>query len=109
MPPSPSDMPARTPLSDAALTAALDTLDEWELADVEEGSALEREIQFEDFRNAIAFIVHLAFEAEELGHHPEITNVYDTVTLVLRTHDAGNAVTETDLELARRIDALVAG
>lgn len=102
-------MPARTPLSDADLQAALDTLDEWDTADVDEGSAIEREIQFEDFRNAIAFIVHVAFEAEEMDHHPEITNVYDTVTLRLRTHDAGNAVTETDLALARRIDSLVSG
>ena len=102
-------MPARTPLSDADLQAALDALDGWERADVDAGSAIEREIQFEDFPSAVSFIVHLAFEAEALDHHPEIANVYDTVTLRLRTHDAGNAVTETDLELARRIDSLVSG
>lgn len=98
-------MPARDPLSKADLDAALESLEEWELS--EEGDAIERELQFEDFRNAIAFIVHLAFEAEAMDHHPEITNVYDTVLLSLSTHDAGDKVTETDVELARRIDALV--
>ena len=98
-------MPARDPLSPEALHAALDALDGWDVSD--DGSAIERGIQFEDFRNAVAFIVHLAFEADAMDHHPEITNVFDTVDLRLTTHDAGNAVTETDVELARRIDALL--
>ena len=100
-------MPARDPLTPDAIQAALADLDEWDVSD--DGSAIEREIQFEDFRNAVAFIVHLAFEADALDHHPEITNLYDTVSLRLNTHDAGDAVTETDLKLARRIDSLVSG
>ncbi|MEO0560226.1 MAG: 4a-hydroxytetrahydrobiopterin dehydratase, partial [Bacteroidota bacterium] len=34
------------------------------------------------------------------------SNVYNRVRLVLTTHDAGNQVTELDLELAKRINAL---
>ena len=41
-----------------------------------------------------------------MDHHPEITNVYNRVGLALSTHDADNQVTETDLEFARRINAL---
>ena len=100
-------MPDRTPLSADAIGDALAALDGWALSD--DGSALEREIQFEDFRNAVAFIVHLAFEADARDHHPEITNVYDTVTLRLSTHDADDSVTAMDVDLARRIDSLVSG
>lgn len=68
---------------------------------------LEREFQFDDFRAAMAFLNRVANVAEELGHHPEIFNIYGTVRLTLTTHDAGNTVTEKDYELAAAIDAVV--
>ena len=70
---------------------------------------LEREFQFDDFRAAMAFLNRVADVAEELGHHPEIFNVYGTVRLTLTTHDAGNTVTEKDHRLAAAIDALLQG
>ena len=98
-------MPARDPLSDAALADALP--DGWaHEADGAGGDRIARTFRFADFRAAFAFLTRVAFEAEAMDHHPEITNVYDRVTLALSTHDAGNRVTETDLALARRIDAL---
>ncbi len=99
-------MPARTPLSDDALAAALADLGDWRAEADGAGSRIVRDFQFDDFRAAFAFLTRVAFEAEARDHHPEITNVYDRVTLALSTHDAGNRVTETDLDLARRIDAL---
>ncbi|MFN3597250.1 MAG: 4a-hydroxytetrahydrobiopterin dehydratase [Rubricoccaceae bacterium] len=95
-------MPARTPLAPDALAAALADLPGWEV----QGDRLARTFTFADFREAMAFIVRVAFEAEALDHHPELTNVYNRVTLALTTHDAGNRVTETDLALARAIAAL---
>ena len=55
----------------------------------------------------MAFLNRVADVAEELGHHPEIFNVYDRVRLTLTTHDAGNVVTEKDHRLAAAIDALL--
>ena len=98
-------MPARTPLSDDAIDAALP--DGWRREASGDGNRIVRELSFDDFRAAFAFLTRVAFEAEAMDHHPEITNVYDSVTLALNTHDADGRVTETDLELARRIGALL--
>ena len=54
----------------------------------------------------MSFIMRIAFEAEELDHHPELSNVYNKVGVTLRTHDANNNVTSLDIELARRINHL---
>ncbi len=93
-------MSERTPLDRNDIEQALRELAGWSY---EEGT-LRRSYEFGDFREAVSFIVRISFVAEEMNHHPEITNVYNTVELSLSTHDAGNAVTRTDLELARRID-----
>lgn len=63
-----------------------------------------KEFEFGSFREAMAFMTRMAFEAEELGHHPEWTNVYDTVSVRLITHHAGNKLTAKDVELARRFE-----
>ena len=96
-------MPGRTPLTDEQIDAALSG---WRREAAGDGNRIVREVRLGDFRAAFAFLTRVAFEAEALDHHPEITNVYDRVTLALTTHDAGNRVTETDLALAERIDAL---
>jgi 4a-hydroxytetrahydrobiopterin dehydratase len=85
---------------------ALEDLPGWELA--ENGTKLIREIKFKDFREAITFIVRLGFECEEQGHHAEIFNVCLTVRLGLNTHDAGNRITDKDLQLARKVGELTA-
>ena len=93
-------MPSRTPLADDAIEAALASLPGW----TRDGDRLVKTYRFGGFREAVAFIVRLAFEAEAMDHHPELTNVYDRVTLALNTHDAGNRITAMDVELARRIE-----
>jgi 4a-hydroxytetrahydrobiopterin dehydratase len=40
-------------------------------------------------------------------HHPELENVYNTVSIALTTHDAGGQVTEMDVELASKIEEFV--
>ncbi|MBX0333654.1 4a-hydroxytetrahydrobiopterin dehydratase [Pontibacter sp. HSC-14F20] len=72
----------------------------------ETDNKLTRSFQFKDFRTAMAFMNKVADVAEELNHHPWWSNVYNRVEIELTTHDAGNTVTDKDLELARRIDVL---
>ena len=79
------------------------------MAWIETPAHLEREFQFVDFREAIAFLNRVAEVAEAHGHHPEIFNLYGRVRLTLTTHDAGNTVTEKDHRLAAAIDALFEG
>ena len=74
----------------------------WEEAD----GALTRDFRFESFVDAFAFMTQVAFIAEDLGHHPEWSNVYDRVSIRLTTHDAGDSVTDLDRTMAARIDAV---
>jgi 4a-hydroxytetrahydrobiopterin dehydratase len=53
-------------------------------------------------------MTEVAFAAERLGHHPNWSNVYNTVNIQLTTHDAGNTVTEKDHNLAAAITAIYA-
>jgi len=68
------------------------------------GDKLQKTFRFQSFREAVSFIVRLAFHAEALNHHPELHNVYSTVEVALTTHDAGNKVTEMDVALARALE-----
>jgi 4a-hydroxytetrahydrobiopterin dehydratase len=90
----------RTPLEPEALAAAVADLDGWEVGD----GSLHREVVLADFRTAFAFMTRVAFDAEELNHHPDWSNVWNRVTIDLSTHDAGG-ITDLDLELARRISS----
>ncbi len=88
------------PLSPEQINDALAGLDHWTY----EGDKLKATFELTDFRAAISFIVRMAFYAEEMNHHPELENVYNTVRVALTTHDAGNKVTQKDLDLAKKID-----
>jgi 4a-hydroxytetrahydrobiopterin dehydratase len=68
---------------------------------------LVREFEFPDFITAFAFMTRVAMVAEKMNHHPEWTNVYNTVKFRLSTHDAGDVVTDKDRKLAAAIDHLV--
>jgi len=72
----------------------------------EQDNKLRREFKFSDFQEAFAFMTRVAFLAEAHNHHPNWSNVYNTVTIELTTHDAGNVVTEKDRKLAAAIDHL---
>ena len=75
----------------------------WEQKD----NKLYRKFIFKDFSEAFAFMTRVAIEAEKANHHPEWKNVYNTVEILLSTHDAGNVVTAKDEKLAQKIDALL--
>lgn len=68
--------------------------------------AIERKFEFADFNAAFGFMTCVALMAESMNHHPEWSNVYNVVHVVLTTHDAGG-VTDKDIKLARFIDSIV--
>jgi 4a-hydroxytetrahydrobiopterin dehydratase len=88
------------PLSAVEIERACASLPGWAF----EREALAKTFQFGSFREAMGFMVRAGFEAEELNHHPEWTNVYHRVSVRLNTHDAGGRVTAKDVELARRFE-----
>jgi 4a-hydroxytetrahydrobiopterin dehydratase len=74
---------------------------------VEQGGALHREFRFADFSEAFAFMTRVALLADKRDHHPNWSNVYNRVVIDLSTHDAGDVVTERDIQLAEAINGLV--
>jgi 4a-hydroxytetrahydrobiopterin dehydratase len=73
----------------------------------EENNTLKRTFKFENFVEAFGFMSSVALLAEKMDHHPNWTNVYNTVEINLCTHDAGDIITDKDRELADKIDALL--
>lgn len=73
---------------------------------VEENNALKKTFHFRDFREAFAFMTRVAFLAEVHNHHPNWSNVYNSVEITLSTHDAGNTITDKDRKLAKEIDQI---
>ncbi len=73
----------------------------------EENNKLTRTFQFSNFVEAFGFMSKVAIIAEKMDHHPNWSNVYNSVIIELTTHSAGNTVTENDRALARAIDQLL--
>ncbi|MDX3883768.1 MULTISPECIES: 4a-hydroxytetrahydrobiopterin dehydratase [Sphingomonas] len=91
-------------LNETERADALEALDEW---DYDEGrDAITRTITFADFSEAFAFMTRVALLAEKMDHHPEWSNVWNRVEILLTTHDAGGLSTR-DIVLAEAIDAMV--
>ena len=91
------------PLQESEIESGLVDLQGWRY----EEDHLKKSFAFSNFRDAMAFIVRLSYEAEQQDHHPEIFNCYNRVEIALNTHDAGGKVTEKDFSLATAIDAVV--
>lgn len=73
----------------------------------EKNNTLYRKFQFKNFSEAFAFMTRVALEAEKMDHHPDWSNVYNSVEIRLSTHSAGDVVTDKDRKLAQKIDAMV--
>lgn len=73
--------------------------------EVEGRDAIAKTYKFKDFSAAFGWMTQVAMAAETLGHHPEWSNVYRTVDVVLTTHDAGG-LTRLDMALAWKMDEL---
>lgn len=83
---------------------ALDELGEWDYDEARD--ALTRQFVFADFVEAFGFMTRVAILAEKADHHPEWSNVWNRVDVLLTTHDAGG-LSARDVALAEAIDALV--
>ena len=68
--------------------------------------ALQRDFEFRDFAEALAFVNRVGELAERENHHPDIAIHWNMVTLRWWTHVA-DAVTDRDYELAARSNELV--
>lgn len=93
-------------LSPAACTQALAGLSGW--TRVRDGAAIARTFTFADFNAAFGFMTRAALIAEKSNHHPEWSNVYRRVDVVLTTHDAGG-ITARDIALAQAMNRLADG
>ena len=90
-------------LSATDVQSALSDLSDWTISN----EKLHREYKFADFVHAFGFMTMAAIVVEQMAHHPEWFNVYDTVTVDLTTHDVGGISTK-DVELAMKLDTLFA-
>ena len=77
----------------------------WSAVDGER-DAIQRIYRFADFNAAFGFMTRVAIMADRLDHHPEWSNVYNRVDVILTTHDAGG-VTELDLKLGQFMNSLI--
>lgn len=91
-------------LTDAEHAAALAALSDW--THEPERDALTRQFEFADFSAAFAFMTRVALLAEKADHHPEWSNVYNRVDILLTTHDAAG-LSQRDVDMATAIDALL--
>ncbi len=89
-------------LTEEQIQERLKSFEGWDYHD----DALHTVFEFENFKEAFAAMTRIAFEAEKLSHHPEWSNVYNSLEIFLTTHDA-DGVTEKDFELAEIIDTLI--
>jgi 4a-hydroxytetrahydrobiopterin dehydratase len=89
-------------LDDSARAIALNELPHW--AYDGEAQGICRSFAFTDFAEAFAFMTRVAILAEKADHHPEWSNVYNRVEILLTTHDAGG-LSDRDISLAKAIDA----
>ena len=92
-------------LTDSERSAAFAELAAWSKVDGRD--AMIRRFKFKDFIEAWGFMNRVALLAETQDHHPEWSNVYNRVEILLSTHDC-DGLSERDLKLARSIDKLLA-
>lgn len=93
-------------LSPGERDALLAELASWRL--LPDRDAIARDLKFVDFSAAWGFMSRVALLAERMDHHPEWTNTYSRVGIVLTTHDAGG-LSRRDAEMARAIEVMLAG
>jgi 4a-hydroxytetrahydrobiopterin dehydratase len=91
-------------LTEEERAAALARLPLWTA--IADPDGLSRRFTFADFNAAFGFMTRVAILAEKADHHPEWSNVYNRVDIVLTTHDAGG-LSQRDVDLAQAIDALI--
>lgn len=92
-------------LTEGLRTESLASLPEWTWDPARD--AITRRFTFRDFNEAFGFMTRVALLADKADHHPEWSNVWNRVDILLTTHDAGGLSTR-DIQMAQAIDALLA-
>jgi 4a-hydroxytetrahydrobiopterin dehydratase len=91
-------------LNDTERKTGLAALKNWQVA--EGRDAIRRSFKFKNFSEAWGFMNRVALLAETQDHHPEWSNVYSRVEILLTTHEC-DGLSERDLKLAGAIDKLL--
>lgn len=89
-------------LTDIEIEERLKNYPDWDFYD----NALHTEFEFDCFKDCMSAMMRIAFECEQLQHHPEWTNVYNILKITLTTHDTGS-VTELDFKLVDAMEKIV--
>ena len=92
-------------LDEEQRSKAMAALPGW--TDDADASAIRRSFRFRDFSEAFGFMTRVALAAEQADHHPEWSNVWNRVDILLTTHSAGG-MTAKDIALAKRTDGFAA-
>ena len=95
---------SRRKLSSEEIGAELANLPGWS---VKEGK-LYKQYKFESFAQALGWMVSAGVHADKMDHHPEWSNVYNSVTVSLVTHDLDNSISNLDVSLAQKMEKLAA-
>jgi 4a-hydroxytetrahydrobiopterin dehydratase len=88
-------------LTDDEITDGLAVLPGWD----REGDEIVKEYRLGDFKDSVAFVVRLSYEAEAANHHPDLDIRWNKVRVALSTHSEGGLTTK-DLDLAAAVEAL---
>ena len=96
----------RSALSAAQVNEQLASMEGWALADSGASPAIRKTYRFANFYETMAFVNALALIAHQQDHHPDLEVGYNRCQVSLNTHDVGG-ISETDIDCARRIDALL--
>ena len=89
-------------LSEQEIKENLESLEGWDLSE----NGIQTSFEFENFKEAFTLMTRIAFEAESMDHHPNWTNVYNTLEITLITHAAGG-VTDKYFQFAKAIEKIV--
>ena len=89
-------------LTTEEINKGLEKLEGWELIE----GAIETSFEFKNFKEAFTVMTRIAFECEAQGHHPDWSNVYNSLHIRLNTHDA-DGITEKDFTLAKSIEEII--
>ena len=89
-------------LSEEEIKKEISNLTEWNLVE----GKLHREYTFASFNEAFGFMTRAAMEIEKMNHHPEWFNVYNRISVDLKTHDV-DGITQNDIKLAKILETLL--
>ena len=96
----------RSKMNEDEIRAHLEGVSGWELLSEDGVFKLHRHLVFNNFSEAWAFMSRVALLAEKLNHHPNWSNVYKKVDIVLFTHDVGG-ISSLDVQMVKQINSFI--